>query len=191
MFLSCLPPFTPRVVFGRKAAPFQFQTSGRREQVFVSLSMKNYLKNQPPATRGFSLINAEGFRVAQERGKRKQQSGNKQTFGLPGKWQISSPWPGSESSASPRLRRPSPAPALPNTSKISNSSRRFPSPPPARGYIWYLNTQEWLGRGYQKKKLKCSIQAVGRRVVYSLWQILAECRASRRAGFLWKGGGCA
>lgn len=68
MFSSCLPPFTPRVVFGRKAAPFQFQTSGRREQVFfVSLSMKNYLKNQPPATRGFSLINGEGFSVAQER----------------------------------------------------------------------------------------------------------------------------
>lgn len=36
---------------------------------FVSLSMKNYLKNQPPATRGFSLINAKGFSVAQERGR--------------------------------------------------------------------------------------------------------------------------
>lgn len=32
MFSSCLPHFTPRVMFGRKAAPFQFQTLGRREE---------------------------------------------------------------------------------------------------------------------------------------------------------------
>lgn len=117
--------------------------------------------------------NAEGFSVTPERkrGETKSLRANKPS-GFPKKWQISSP-AARRSRTSPLLPGPA-APALPNPSKIADSSKRFPSPSPTkRLYLVFKH------RRATEKKLKIyiiyikrSIQPLGRRVIYSLWRIL-------------------